>query len=308
MQTILTALLPIFFLISLGYYFKRISFPHAEFWQYADKFTYFVLFPALLIYKLSTASLEGVDGYSIVGTALISLTLVSLFLMFLDKFLFLFEGASFTSVFQGSIRFNTYVFLALIDALFGDLGLVLAALLMTFLIPVINIFCISIFAIYASSDKISVKSFTKSILQNPLILACIVGGLMNFFDISLLPPFEKTIGILGSAALPLGLLSVGVGLHVTHIKEVKLELFSSLFLKLAIFPTIMFFVGNSMGVEGTSLAVLVLFASMPTASSSYILARQLGGDLKLMSAIITTQTLVSILSISAILMLFHQYL
>lgn len=306
MQTILLALLPIFFLISLGYYFKRISFPHDEFWQYADKFTYFVLFPALLVYKLSTASLEGVDGLSFVGSALISLVVVSFILMVLDKFMMFFEGKAFTSVYQGSIRFNTYVFLALIDAIFGDAGLVLAALLMTFMIPVINILCISIFSIYASSDKITMKSFTKSIVQNPLILACIIGGSMNYFDVTLLAPFEKTLAILASAALPLGLLSVGVGLHITHIKEVKLELFTSLFLKLALLPTIMFFVGQALGVTDTTLAVLVLFGAMPTASSSYILARQLGGDLKLMSAIITAQTLVSILTISVFLMIFQQ--
>jgi hypothetical protein len=46
MQTIVVALLPIFFLILLGYTFKKIEFPSLEFWQYADKFTYYALFPA----------------------------------------------------------------------------------------------------------------------------------------------------------------------------------------------------------------------------------------------------------------------
>ena len=305
MQTILIALLPIFFLISLGYIFKRLEFPSIEFWQYADKFTYYVLFPSLLVYKLSTASLEGVDGVSFISTAFITMVVATALLMLLSKFLFLFEGKAFTSVYQGSIRFNTYVFLALADAVFGDKGLVLAALLMTFMIPAINVFCISIFALYASSDKIGVVSFVKSIFKNPLILGCIVGGLLNYFGVSLFAPIEKTIGILSSAALPLGLLSVGVGLHIKHIKEVKLELFTAVFIKLALFPAIMFFVATRFEVGYTELLVLVLFASMPTASSSYILARQLGGDLKLMSAIITMQTLLSIITISVILMIFQ---
>jgi predicted permease len=49
------------------------------------------------------------------------------------------------------------------------------------------------------------------------------------------------------------------------------------------------------------IAILVLFASTPTAPSAFVLARQLGGDLKLMSAVISVQTLISILTMSIIL-------
>lgn len=307
MENILFALLPIFLLISLGYFFKRIKFPNDEFWQYADKFTYYVLFPSLLVYKLSTASLDNIDGFSFVSSALIAILMASVLLMLINKFMFFFDGASFTSIYQGSIRFNTYVFLALTDAIYGDSGLVIAALLMTFLIPSINIFCITIFSMYASSDKITFNSILKSIIKNPLIIACLIGGGMNYFDISLLLPFEKTLSILSSAALPLGLLSVGVGLHITHLKEVKFELFTAVFIKLALFPVLIMFSGISMGVSGLPLMVLVLFGAMPTASSAYILARELGGDLKLMSAIITTQTLLSIITISVILMMLEEY-
>lgn len=303
MQSILLALFPIFLLISLGYFFKRIKFPNEEFWQYADKFTYYVLFPSLLVYKLSTASLDGIENFDFVYTALITIAAVTAVLYIANKTIFFFSGPEFTSVYQGSIRFNTYVFLALTDAVYGDSGLVIAALLMTFLIPSINIFCIFIFSIFVSNDKITFLSLFKSIVTNPLILACALGGGLNYFEISLFAPFEKTLAILSSAALPLGLLSVGVGLHIAHIKEVKLELFSSVFLKLAIFPVIIFFTGMSMGVSGIQLAVLVLFGAMPTASSSYILARELGGDLKLMSAIISLQTLLSIFTISVFLIL-----
>ena len=300
MQTTIVALLPIFLLILLGYILKRVSFPSLQFWKYADKFTYYVLFPSLLIYKLSTASLENIDGVSFVSTAIIALIVISILLIILSKFLFLFENRSFTSVYQGSIRFNTYVFLALISAMLGDEGIVLAAFLITFMIPIINIFCISIFAIYSNSEKVSGESILKSIFKNPLILACIVGGGLNFFDVSLYVPIEKILSILSVFALPLGLLSVGVGLHIKHIKEVKLELLTSLFLKLALLPVIMFFIAIQFEVTYLQLVVLTLFASMPTAPSAYILATQLNGDVKLMSSIITVQTLISIFTILVI--------
>lgn len=301
MENILIALIPVFLLIALGYWLKRIKFPNEDFWASADKFTYFILFPSLLFYKISTANLEGIDGFSFILSATITLLIISAVLMVMNYFAFMFEGSAFTSVYQGSVRFNVYVFLALTDALFGDTGVVLAALLLTFMIPTINLLCIGIFSMYASSSKPTFFSILKSIFTNPLILACLMGGAVNFLDISIGIFFEKTLRVLSSAALPLGLLSVGVGLHLSHLKEAKMELLSALFIKLALFPAMIFFVANGLGVSGLPLTILILFAAMPTAPSAYILARQLGGDTKLMSSIITTEILVSSVTIFVLL-------
>lgn len=300
MEHIITALIPIFLLIILGYGFKHLKFPNEEFWASSEKFTYFVLFPSLLIYKLSIANLKDIEGVLFVSSALIALFIVSVLLVLFNKMV-TFEGASFTSIYQGGIRFNTYVFLALIDALYGDKGLVLAAFLITFMIPIINVCCITIFSFYASNSKITFLSVFKSIIKNPLILACLIGAGINYLNINLTIPVEKTLSILSSAALPLGLLSVGVGLHLSHIKEAKLALVISTVAKLIIFPLSVFLVASFAGLEGLPLYILVIFSSMPTASSSYILAKQLGGDTKLMSSIITLQTLVSIFTIAVII-------
>lgn len=297
MEIIIHALVPIFLLIALGYFFKRLKFPHESFWQHVDKFNYFVLFPSLLIYKLATAEVANIDGFSLIATGVITLVAISIALMVLNRVL-KYDGASFTSVYQGAIRFNTYVFLALIDALLGDSGLVIAAFLITFMIPIINVFCIAVFASYVPNSKVTVISFVKSIVTNPLILACFFGGLLNFFGLRLPMVIENTLAILSSAALSLGLLSVGVGLQLSTIKEAKSELIVSLVLKLFVVPVIIMVVGNMFGLEPLYMGVLILFASMPTAPSAYVLARQLGGNLQLMSSVISIQTIISILTIA----------
>ncbi len=304
MENILLSLVPIFLLIMFGYVLKKLSFPSLEFWEYSDKFTYYILFPALFIFKLSTAKITDIDSISFVSALFCAIFLMSIILILFSKIFFSFDGKSFTSIYQGTIRFNSYVFLALSGAIFKDNGLVLAALLMTFVIPLINVLCILIFSIYTANSKITLKSLFKLIMKNPLIISCIIGGLLNFFGIRLSLPIEKTLQLLGGAALPLGLLSVGVGLHVEHIKKLKSELFVALFFKLLLFPIVMFFVAKFVGLDYTTTAFLVLFAALLTASSSYILARELGGDLKLMSAIISLQTIVCIFSISVLLLVF----
>ena len=47
--------------------------------------------------------------------------------------------------------------------------------------------------------------------------------------------------------------------------------------------------------------VAILLAALPTATSAYILARQLGGDAPLMAGIISGQTLLAIVTIPLML-------
>lgn len=304
MHNIITTLIPIFMLITLGYIFKRVAFPSLEFWPMMDKFTYYVLFPSLLIYKLSTAQLSNINSFDVVLTMLVSLVLMLLLTLLIGRFKSI-ENRAFTSVIQGAIRFNTYVFLALVDALLGDSGLVIAAVVMAFAIPFINFLCIGAFSYFINKEDLKVGKFLKSIFTNPLIVACLVGGVLNISGIMLPIIAIKTLSILSAAALPLGLLSVGVGLELSHINSAKYELFLSVILKLVIFPLVIFVVAYFFNLSKEALLVLILFASMPTASSSYILARQLGGDLKLMSSIITLQTLISIATIGVIISAIH---
>ncbi len=63
--------------------------------------------------------------------------------------------------------------------------------------------------------------FFKTIIKNPLIVACVVGGLINAGDIALPVVALKSLTILSGAALPVGLLSVGVGLEFKYLKSAK---------------------------------------------------------------------------------------
>lgn len=300
MEHIISALIPIFFLILIGYSFKRIKFPSTDFWANADKLTYFVLMPSLLIYKLSTASLDGLEAFDFVLTGNLAIFLI-LVVSIVINFKMKTAGAPFTSVVQGAVRFNTYVFLALISAMFGDEGIALAALLITFAIPFINFICITVFAIYVSDEKATLKGLIKSIVTNPLIVACFIGGSINYLDISLPIVAVNVLGILSASALPMGLLSIGFALDLNSIKEAKSELVVASLLKLLLMPLIMYFTAKIFGLEGLLLSIVIIFAAMPTAPSSFILARQLGGDTKLMASIITLQTLLSLLSVSILL-------
>ena len=98
MEHTITALLPIFLLILLGYGFKHLKFPSEDFWTSADNFTYFVLFPSLLVYKLAMANLNDIEGVLLVSSALTTLFLISMLLVLFNNMV-TFKGDSFTSIY-----------------------------------------------------------------------------------------------------------------------------------------------------------------------------------------------------------------
>ncbi|AFL69053.1 AEC family transporter [Sulfurospirillum barnesii] len=290
MTYVLNSLLPICLIVAIGYTFRHMKFPSTDFWPLADRFTYYVLMPALLVYKLSVAKLELAYTAPLVLTTLLSIVAVLVLLLFLNTLLH-FEAKAFTSIVQGGIRFNSYVLLAFVDTAYGDEGLVLSAIVMAFAIPFINVLCIGVFAFYTRNGRFSLLAFLKTIIKNPLIGACALGVMINLSGWEL-PLFTlKTLSLLSNAALPIGLLSVGVGLELRYLKVAKKELVVSSVAKLLLFPLLAYGIGLLCGLSGIHLSIAILFGSMPTAISSYILARELGGDVSLMASIITLQTL-----------------
>ncbi len=89
----------------------------------------------------------------------------------------------------------------------------------------------------------------------------------------------------------MGLLSVGVGLELKYLKHAKKELVVSTVAKLVLFPMVAYGLSHLFGLAGIKLSIAIIFASMPTATSSHILARELGGDVSLMASITTLETL-----------------
>ncbi|MDR9469181.1 AEC family transporter [Marinospirillum sp.] len=300
MLALINALGPVFLVLLLGLLLKRLTFPAAEFWPQLERLVYFFLFPAMLVSRLAVADFADLDVDRVLLAVFLLLSLMTLLVWLLKRWISR-DGAEFTSVFQGALRFNTYVALASSAELFGSLGLALAAVIMALMIPLLNLLCVLMFAVYAGDRRLSITATLKTLASNPLILACLLGLLLNVSGIGLPGWSQPTLEILARAALPLGLLAVGVALNLNALRSAGGPLIFSSLLKLLLMPLLAMALSQLLGLNSQAQAVLVLFAAMPTATSAYILSRQLGGDAPLMAAVITAQTLVAMLTLPLML-------
>ncbi|MDQ7731863.1 AEC family transporter [Halomonas sp. SpR1] len=296
MESITGALGPLFLLILLGAVLGYWRWPGDTFWPQMERLIYFVLFPAMLVGTLATADVSQVPVGRLAMVLLGAMALFGLLLWRLRGWLRL-TPAAFTSVFQGAVRFNTYVGVAGAAALHGSLGATTAAVAVALMVPVVNVMCVASFVSAGTLGGASVGKSAMALIKNPLILACIAGIGLNLSGIGLPGWSQDTVALLGRAALPLGLVAVGVALRPAALLRLDRGVLATNSIKLLLMPALVLALTWILQLDSVSRDVALLFAALPTATSAYILARQLGGDAELMAAIITGQTLLAMLTL-----------
>ncbi|MGM8930311.1 AEC family transporter [Salinicola halophyticus] len=300
MSDIANALGPLFLLILLGAALGWARFPGGDFWPRLERFIYYLLFPAMLVATLATADVSQVPVFRLGVTMLGTMLLLGLGL-WLAKDRLRLSPPAFTSAFQGVVRFNTYVGVAGATALHGAEGTTTAAVAVALMVPTANILCVLAFIASGTLGSASLGQSTMALLRNPLILACLLGVGLNLGGIGLPGWSADAIELLGNAALPLGLVAVGVALRPQALWHSGRTFWLSSALKLIVTPLIVMALAWIVGLHGAHRDIALLFAALPTATSAYILARQLGGDAELMAAVITGQTLLAMATLPLLL-------
>lgn len=296
MEGVAGALGPLFLLILLGAALGWARQPGGDFWPGMERLIYFLLFPAMLVATLATADVSQVPVVRVAVVLLGAMGLFGALLWGLKGWLRL-EPAAFTSAFQGSLRFNTYVGVAGAAALHGGPGATVAAVALALMVPVVNILCVASFIAAGTLGPSSLGKSLAALARNPLILACLLGIGLNVGGIGLPGWSQASVELLGRAALPLGLVAVGVALRPAALLRLDRGVWITNLIKLVLMPALVLGLAVVLALDPVSRDVALLFAALPTATSAYILARQLGGDAEMMAALITGQTLLAMLSL-----------
>jgi len=295
MDQIPGALAPTFLLILLGYALRRSEFVTTAFWVSAEKLTYFILFPSLLVANLAEARLAGLPVAAIAGAhglAILAVATAAAIAAGLGWRARL-GGPAFTSLFQSLIRPNTYVGLAAAAGLFGAAGVTLTAIGIALVVPLVNVLCVLSMLHWIDGNRQTGWRTIVPLLKNPLILACLTGIALNAGDAGLPPIIGPFLKILGQAALPIGLLAVGAGLDPAAIRGGGRVLTVAALGKLVVLPLLTGGLAFAFGLRNVELAVTVMYAGLPVAPNAYVLARQMGGDARLMAAMISLTTLLA---------------
>lgn len=295
----LASLIAVFLVIATGWGLRAGNIVPASHWSGVERLSYQLLFPAVVIHTLAMADLGRLPVLAMGLSLVLAILSVAALLILLRPALASvgIDGPAFTSVFQGSVRWNSFVAMALAAGLAGREGTTLMAIAVAAMIPLLNVICVLVLVRHSGGRAMGFGATLRSIVLNPFIWSSAVGLLLNPVQRYLPIAVTSYIDILGRAALGIGLLAVGAGLDLRRIATPKPAHGLAILLKLVAMPLLAWTFAQHFGLTGPALTMTVVAASVPTATAAYFLARDLGGDTPLMAEIITIQTLLAMLTI-----------
>lgn len=293
-----SALFPVILVIVLAFLIRRVGLVNDTHVAGVERITYVVFFPALLFSNLSKASFEDPAVWTLAAVLVglqIVLNVTSWFVFTRSSL----DGPSATSAFQGAVRFNTYIAFALLFAVFGEQGIQTATVPLALIIIIVNLFCVTILARYGElPEGAKAPSIWHSVATNPLIIACALGLAINPLRIDWPGPVDTMFGWFGTAAIALGLFAVGAGLRPVSGKGSLFAIITATMINLVVKPAAFIALALIVGLPEEMAAIGLICFIAPTATSGYILARQLGGNGPLMAQIVTVSTVLSALTVT----------
>ena len=285
-------------IVALGYLLKQLDFLPEAAWQALSPLCYWVLFPGLLFNLMSQADLGAVTLLPFVATIIGASIVIVGFALVAGRAIAM-PGPSLSSLVQGALRHNGFLVLSVLQGTFGVAALQLGAIAIAILVPISNI--VSVIAILVLSRPAGERNMKRAIIseiaRNPLLGSMLIGVSVNLLEIPVPTFLLQAALFLGDGALPLLLLSIGASLRFSAIRSNAMALTLAIVAKILVFPVALVLIGLFVGLDPLALAVLAAVGAAPTASSTFTLASELGGDAQLMAEIVSLQTVAAALSL-----------
>ncbi|WP_426625767.1 AEC family transporter [Leifsonia sp. McL0607] len=270
MAGVLTGFGIIAFVILVGYIAGRfgVGGPAAPF--VLNRIAFFVTNPALLFVTLAHADLTVVFSTQLLVAAIAAVVSAALFLL-LSRLFFRRPAPETTIGVLGAGYVNA-----------NNIGLPVAVYVLgsaSYVAPVLLLQLI-VFAPIAltlldvtSRGNVSVWSIVTQPVRNPMIIASVLGILVDVSGLHLPDVVYQPFELIGGAAVPLVLMAFGMSLHGSRPLQAgqgRVEIASAVALKAVGMPLIAFLAARFVfGLEGHALFAAVALAALPTAQNVY---------------------------------------
>lgn len=299
----LNATMPVFLVMLLGWWLKKMKFITEDFVAVADKLVFKVALPVLVFQDIATADLSQDFNWKFVLFCFFG-TCIFFGVTWLFAEIFIKDKSIIGSFVQGSFRGSAAILgIAFVQNIYGSSGLV--PMMIVASIPLFNIFSVIVLMRSANAgekDKKAVlKKTVKGIVTNPIIIGIFAGIPFALLHISFPPILEKTINSVSSLSTPLALIAIGGGFSTgAALQKWKPTVIASI-IKLLIIPGIFLPIAVAMGFRNEEMVALLILTGAPTTVSSYIMAKNMGNDSVLASGIVVMTTLLSSVTLTGII-------
>ncbi|WEG11898.1 AEC family transporter [Pullulanibacillus sp. KACC 23026] len=301
--------MPIFIVMALGYFLKRIGMLNATFIKVSNKLVFTVALPIKLFSDIMNTHINSYfDGrfilYTVIGTFLTMVLAWGLGLVLIK------DKRQIGAYVQGAFRGNfVYVGITLMENMTGTIGLK-TPLVIAFVVPLYNVLTVILLTLtnQEKRSEFSLKKTAmdaiKTIVQNPMIIAIVAGIIASEIGLKLPVMLSRSIDQVSPIATPLALITIGATFNFQgSIKKLLPTVYASV-LKLIIFPLAAVMLATAWGFSTQDVLLIYVLFGVPTSTTSYIMTAAMDGDSELSSNIIMMTTLLSVFSMTAFIFVF----
>ncbi len=316
MAEILAAIVPLFAVVFLGFAAgKRLSVFDAIGAHKLNALVFYFAIPALAFRTVSGAALEGgleprlLVAYAGAEASVFAFAALTGWLVWRRSTagcVVMGLGASFSNGF--------YMALPIVFALFGEAGVVQLLLVLAFDTMVLLPFAMVLLDIAKARDIESgrrggqtrgmaavLRTAFGNVVRNPVVLATLAGVAFGAAGVPVPAIADKTVALVGQAALPCALFAIGCDLAHRGIANEPGAVGTVALGKLVLHPLLVLAIGTGIGLPALPLAVATVAASMPVGTTVFIAASQYGAAVETATTSIMVTTLIAVATISCIL-------
>ena len=299
-MNIATTIIPIFAVIALGWFVRIKGFIQPEFLGPANRLVYYLAIPAMIFHEISKGSLS-----TQFDAAVILITLFSVLTVFAVAWcvglIWRIKSGELGTFIQASFHGNLgYIGLAVAYYSLGNDGFVRASIIAGFIMILQNF--LAVVALQFNSDEVSTSNSKRNavlkILGNPVILSALAGILFSATGLKLPLVISRILDILSGLALPMALILIGASLSFKLIRLRLSRIFSSSILKLILLPGLGFFLYRMFDIKLQDYLPGLILLAAPTATLTYVMAKEMNGDSDFAVAALSFCTLLSAVTFS----------
>lgn len=297
--------LPLFLVMVVGFFLKKVGIFTDAFLSSADKFVFKCSLPIMVFLDIANMDLRQQLDIKFVLFCMLTTCAMFLLAWILGK-IFVKNKYSVGAFAQGSARGSAAVIgVALVQNMYGNSGQ--APMMILAAVPLFNIFSVIFLTLgdkkiiddnqNANVNKIDKKALCKKLLKgiitNPIIIGIFAGFIVSAFNIRFPVIINSTLNMLAKTASPIALLSIGGAFSFNSSKSEMGTTIFAVALKLLVFPAIFIPIGTAFGFrEDKLIAIMIMLASAST-PSGYVMAKAMNNNGGLASNIVVFSTLFS---------------
>jgi len=298
MHQVIVTIIPIFMLIFLGTGARRLGFMEPQFTAPANRLVFHLAIPALVFRALTRASLK--EQFDL---RLVLMTMAAVLIIVLLTWMFNYRRAAVAGPVKGTfsqaaIHGNLgYIGLAVAFYYLNEADFSQASMLVGFLMLLQNCLAVLLLHFYGHSEKKSRGwGMFSRVIFNPVILAATAGMICNLSGVHLPVIIDRFLQILSGLALPMGLLLIGASLSPGLLRRWFPLASLSAFLKLVALPGLGLLLYYLAGLQTRAMVPGLILLGAPTATLTFVMAQEMGGEVDLAVASVSFSTIMSALT------------